>query len=84
MRLREILRNISKIPEVHLKLGSHYLIVLNEGKRVRCLLYDWMAYRFGGEPIKDVTKRFEELPRFLSDLKEELGAARTKVVRIWT
>ena len=83
MRLREILRNISKIPEVHLKLGSHYLVVLNEGKRVRCLLYDWMAYRFGGEPIREVTKRFEELPRFLDELKEELGVARTRVVRIW-
>ena len=83
MRLREILRNISKIPEVHLKLGSHYLVVLNEGKRVRCLLYDWMAYRFGGEPIKEVTKRFEEFPSYLRNLKRELEAARMRVVRIW-
>ena len=37
MKLREILRNISRVPEVHLKLGSHYLIVLNEGKKFRCL-----------------------------------------------
>ena len=83
MRLRKILRNISKIPEVHLKLGSHYLIVLNEGKRLRCFVYDWSDYRYGGEPIREVTKRFEELPRFLDELKEELGVARTRVVRIW-
>ena len=83
MRLREILKNISRVPEVHLKLGSHYLVVLNEGKRVRCLLYHWSDYRFGGEPIKDVTKRFEELPRFLSDLKKELGVLRVRVARTW-
>jgi len=83
VRLREILRNISKIPEVHLKLGSHYLVVLNEGRRLRCFLYYWSDYRFGGEPIKDVTKRFEELPRFLSDLKKELGVLRVRVARTW-
>ena len=83
MRLREILRNISKIPEIHLKLGSHYLVVLNQGKKLECFLYRWQDYKYGGEPIREVTKRFEELPRFLDELKEELGVARTRVVRIW-
>ena len=83
MRLREILKNISKVPEVHLKLGSHYLVVLNEGRRVRCLLYHWMDYRFGGEPIREVTKRFEEFPSYLKDLKRELEATKTRVVRVW-
>ena len=83
MRLREILKNISRVPEVHLKLGSHYLVVLNEGKRLRCFLYHWSDYRFGGEPLREVTKRFEELPKFLSDLKEELGVLRVRVARTW-
>ena len=83
MRLREILRNISRIPEVHLKLGSHYLVVLNEGKRLRCLLFDWSSYRYGGEPVKEFTKRFEEFPSYLKDLKRELEATKTTVVRVW-
>ena len=83
MRLREILRNISKIPEVHLKLGSHYLVVLNEGKKLECFLYRWQDYKFGGSPLGEVTKRFEELPSYLSKLKEELGVQRVRVVRVW-
>ena len=83
MRLRKILRNISKITEVHLKLGSRYLVVLNEGRRLRCFLYHWSDYRFGGEPLREVTKRFEELPKFLSNLKKELGVLRVRVIRWW-
>ena len=83
MRLREILKNMSKVPEVHLKLGSHYLVILNEGKRLRCFLYHWRDYKYGGEPIKEVTKRFEEFPNYLRNLKRELEAARMRVVRIW-
>ena len=83
MRLREILKNISRVPEVHLKLGSHYLVILNEGRRVRCLLYDWRDYKYGGEPIKEITKRFEEFPSYLSKLKEELRVQRVRVARVW-
>ena len=81
MRLREILRNISKIPEVHLKLGSHYLVVLNEGKKFRCLLYFWRDYKYGGEPIREVHKRLEEFPSYLKELKRELGVLRVRVIR---
>jgi len=83
MRLREILKNISKIPEIHLKLGSHYLVVLNQGNKLECFLYRWQDYKYGGEPVKEFTKRFEELPRFLSELKEELGVLRVRVARTW-
>ena len=83
MRLREILRNISKISEVHLKLGSHYLVVLNQGRKLECLVYRWQDYKYGGEPVKEFTKRFEEFPRFLSELKKELGIQRVRVARIW-
>jgi len=83
VRLRDILRNLSNIPEIHLKLGSHYLVVLNEGKRLRCLLYDWSSYKFGGSPLGEVTKRVEELPSYLSKLKEELGVQRVRVARVW-
>ena len=84
MRLREVLRNISNISETHLKLGSHYLIIENHGRQLRCVLYHWIEYRYGGEPVKVAYKSVEELPGFLNELKEELGATRTTVVRIWT
>ena len=81
MRLREVLRNISNISETHLKLGSHYLIIENHGRRLRCLLYHWIEYRYGGEPIREVSKRVEEFPTYLKELKRELGVLRVRVVR---
>lgn len=84
MRLREVLRNLSRIPEVHFKLGRYYLIAENEGGRLRCFVYDWVAYRYGGEPVEEALKKPREFREYLGELKRRYGVKRVLVTRIWT
>ena len=84
MRLREVLRNLSRIPEVHFKLGRYYLIAENEGGKLRCFVYDWVAYRYGGEPVEEALKKPREFREYLGELKRRYRVKRVLVTRIWT
>ena len=84
MRLGEVLRNLSRIPEVHFKLGRYYLIAENEGRRIRCFIYDSIAYRHGGEPVEEALKKPRELREYLDELKRRYGVKRVRVIRWWT
>jgi len=82
VKLNKVLRDImrGRLSEAHLKVDGMVLIVENEGRVLRCLLYCYSDYYYGGDPITIAYKKPAELKQYLTELKERYRAGRVRVI----